>query len=82
MTVVAMSVTSAATPAASAVVTVVPAFTVAALVRFVFVPSTVSAVIMLPPAIAAPLVVTMPVVTVAPVAAVPVSAVVVTIANL
>lgn len=70
------------TPAATAVVTIFPAFAVAAFVSLTLIPATVIAVIVFPPAVLTPFIMAMPVVTVAPVATVPVSAVVITIANL
>ena len=79
---VTMASAFSVTPAATAVVTIVPAFAVAALVGLTLIPATVIAVIVFPPAVFTPLIMSVPVVTVAPVATVPVSAVVVTIANL
>ena len=71
-----------AAPTTAVVIAIVPAFTITALISFAFVPATMVAVVMTPPAIFAPLIVMVPVIPVAPAAAIPVVTVIIAIANL
>ena len=64
------------------IVTIAPAFSLATLICFALIPATMIAIIMTPPAVFAPFIITMPVITISPVTTVPVSTVMIAIANL